>query len=131
MRAMPRKRIAMDDVRLVCHCGGKMEKVRTVWRDMPVRGWRCQKCKDEALHPGDAQRALELIRARDRGEFQVKVRQVGRSLVLTVPRRLAEAYGLEEGGDAEWGVDSDDRLVVRIAREGSDLVRSESAEARN
>ena len=41
-------------------------------------------------------------------------RQVGRSLTLTIPRKLAEAYGLEKGEIAEWGVESEDRFVIKI-----------------
>ena len=61
----------MESIRLVCHCGGPMEKVDTVWREFPVRGWRCLECGDEALHPGDAQRAFELARA---GEARAEAR---------------------------------------------------------
>ncbi|MEE9236940.1 MAG: hypothetical protein V3U52_04055 [Thermoplasmata archaeon] len=112
---MESKTVRLEDMKIVCHCGGETEQVRTHWRGIPVRAWRCRKCGEEMIHPSDAQRALVIARAIDRGEFRVKVRQVGKSLTLTIPRKLVEAYGLEVGEIAEWGVESEDRFVIRIA----------------
>lgn len=41
-----------------------MERITTKWKGIPVRGWRCKKCNEEIIHPLDAQKALEIEKAR-------------------------------------------------------------------
>jgi len=97
----------------VCHCGGKTKKVQTTWKGFPVRAWKCERCNEEIFHPLDAQRALAIGKAIKNKEFDVKIRKVGKSLTMTIPRRLAEMFGLREGKIAQWGVQSD-KFVIRI-----------------
>ena len=49
-----------ENLKLKCECGGKMEKIRTEWKGIEVRGWKCSKCNEEIINPSDAQKALEL-----------------------------------------------------------------------
>ena len=31
-----------ENLKLKCECGGKMEKIRTEWKGIEVRGWKCK-----------------------------------------------------------------------------------------
>jgi len=87
--------IVIENLKLKCECGGKMEKIRTEWKGIEVRGWKCNKCNEEVTNPSDAQKALEIERARNKNLLTVKLRKVGKSNVVTVPQPIIEAENLK------------------------------------
>ena len=82
---------------LKCECGGQMEKIKTTVNNIEVRAWKCKKCKEELIHPEDAQKALEIERARRDNELIVKLRKVEKSNVVTVPQIIMEVEKLKTG----------------------------------
>lgn len=94
-----------DDIKMKCGCNGNMEKITTEWRGIEVRGWKCKKCNEELIHPEDAQRALEIDRARRNNKLTVKLRKVGKSSVVTVPQTIMEAERLKIGQLLHWGIE--------------------------
>jgi hypothetical protein len=105
---------SLEKAKIRCHCGGNTEKTVIKWRNFPVRAWKCKKCGEEILHPLDAQKALELAKAVKKGELTVKVRRVGRSLTMTIPKKLADIFNLKEGEIAEWAVKGKDEFLVKL-----------------
>lgn len=95
-----------ENLKLKCECGGKMEKIKTAWNGIAVRGWKCGKCGEEVMNPADAQKALEIERARKRNLLTVKLRRVGKSTVVTVPQPIMEAENLKEGQKLEWKIEA-------------------------
>ena len=102
-------------MKMVCECGGKIEETTTEWRGITVRAWTCPKCGEELIHPMDAQRALELAKAREKNELTVKFRKVGKSAVITVPQVLKDLYGIKEGKKAEWSVEGEGKFSITVA----------------
>lgn len=100
-----------EKIKIKCECNGAMEKIKTTWKGITVRGWRCKKCNEELINPIDAQKALEIEKARKRDELKVKLRQVGKSNVVTIPHILMEVENLKNGMELEWTIE-DDRLVL-------------------
>ncbi|MBI2668075.1 hypothetical protein HYX17_04895 [Candidatus Woesearchaeota archaeon] len=74
-----------ENLRLECECGRDMNKIKTEWKGIEVRGWKCSKCNEEIINPLDAQKALEIERARKKNLLSVKLRKVGKSNVVTIP----------------------------------------------
>ena len=95
-----------ENLKLKCECGGNMEKIKTEWKGIEVRGWKCNKCNEEIINPSDAQKALEMERARSKNLLTVKLRKVGKSNVVTVPQPIMEAENLKEGQKLEWKIES-------------------------
>lgn len=95
-----------ENLKLKCECGGSMEKITTHWKGIGLRGWRCLKCNEEVLNPADAQKALEIEKARKKNRLTVKLRRVGKSNVVTVPQPIIEAEHLKEGQKLEWKIES-------------------------
>ena len=89
-----------------------MEKIRTDWKGIEVRGWKCNKCDEEVINPADAQKALEMERARSKNLLTVKLRKVGKSNVVTVPQPIMEAENLREGQKLEWKIESG-KLILK------------------
>lgn len=94
-----------EDLQLTCECGGAMKKMATEWKGATVRGWTCSRCHEELLNPADAQKALEIERARKKNLLTVKLRKVGKSTVVTVPQPILEAEHLEEGQLVQWSIE--------------------------
>lgn len=95
----------LDDLKLKCECNGLMEKITTTWKGIEVRGWKCIKCNEVLIHPEDAQKALEIDKARKNNELKVKLRKVGKSNIVTVPQTLVEAENLKIGQLLEWTIE--------------------------
>lgn len=104
-------KMEFDNVTLKCQCGGTMEKITTEWKGIVVRGWKCLKCDEEILNPVDAQKALEIERARKKNLLKVKLRVVGKSKVVTIPQPIIEVEHLQEGQELEWTIEGE-RLVL-------------------
>tara|TARA_Y100000310_G_scaffold172609_2_gene172726 strand:+ start:1709 stop:2026 length:318 start_codon:yes stop_codon:yes gene_type:complete len=101
-----------DKIKLKCECGGSMQKAQLDWKGISVRGWTCKSCKEELVHPEDAQKALELERARKKNALKVKLRKVGKSSVVTVPHVIMESEKLKDGQILEWSVEGDKMVLV-------------------
>ena len=93
-----------ENLKLKCECGGSMRKITTEWKGMEVRGWKCNQCNEEIINPVDAQKALEMERARKKNLLTVKLRKVGKSNVVTVPQALIKAENLKAGQRLEWSI---------------------------
>ena len=100
-----------ENLKLKCECNGDMEKVMTEWKGINVRGWKCKKCKEEVINPIDAQKALEIEKARKENRLKVKLRRVGKSDVVTVPVIIKEVESLRNGQVLELGIEGK-RLVL-------------------
>ncbi|MEK6943158.1 MAG: hypothetical protein AABX00_03800 [Nanoarchaeota archaeon] len=103
-----------DNMKMRCECSGRMEKISTEWKGIPVRGWRCTKCKEEVLNPLDAQKALEMEKARKKNLLTVKLRKVGKSSVVTVPLPIMEMESLKDGQKMEWKVESGKLILMPV-----------------
>ncbi|MBI2146446.1 hypothetical protein HYU22_03835 [Candidatus Woesearchaeota archaeon] len=95
-----------ENLKLKCECGGAMEKIKTEWKGIEIRGWKCHRCHEEIINPADAQKALEIERARKKNLLTVKLRKVGKSNVVTVPQPIIEAEHLKEGQMLEWKIEA-------------------------
>jgi|SRR3989338_5730113 len=94
-----------ENLKLKCECGGSMEKIKTEWKNMAVRGWKCRKCEEEVINPIDAQKALEIEKARKENKLKVKLRKVGKSDVVTIPSIIKEIENLKRGQELEWSIE--------------------------
>lgn len=94
-----------ENLKLKCECNGNLEKIKTKWKGIEVRGWKCKKCKEEIINPMDAQKALEIEKARNKNELTVKLRQVGKSNVVTIPQIIMEIENLRSGQKLEWAIE--------------------------
>ena len=102
-----------ENLKLKCECGGSMEKTQTEWKGIPVKWWRCKKCKEEVINPIAAQKALEIEKARKEDKLKVKFRKVGKSTVVTVPSIIMESENIRNGSTSEWSIEGK-KLILPI-----------------
>lgn len=75
---------------MICEdCNQKTEKIITNKEGFQVRAWRCKGCQKLWPHPLDMQNYEEFQKLRNR-EFQVKLRLVGNSYTISIPREIIE-----------------------------------------
>ena len=101
-----------DNLKLTCPCGGKMEKISTTLKGIAVRGWKCSKCSEVLINPLDAQKVIEMERARKKDLLKVKLRKVGKSNVVTIPVSLMALENLYEGQKLEWRLEGGKMVLV-------------------
>ena len=93
-------------------CNSPMRKKNLVVEGINVRGWECIKCKDAVLHPEDAQRMLLLSKLR-RG-LSVKIGELGKSLVVRIPKEVAKLYKLSKGELLTMKAESDTKIELEV-----------------
>lgn len=75
---------------IVCEeCDSKTEKIITNKEGFQIRAWRCNDCQKIWPHPLDMQKYEEFQKLRNR-EFQVKLRLVGNSYTISIPREIID-----------------------------------------
>lgn len=94
-------------------CNSHMGKKEFVVEGAKVRGWECPKCREAALHPDDAQRML-LLNKLKRG-LPVKIGELGKSLVVRIPKEMAQLYKLSKGEHLTIKAESDKRIGLETA----------------
>jgi len=102
-----------ENLKLKCECGGNLDKIKTEWKGLEVRGWKCSKCNEEIINPADAQKALEIEKARKKNLLIVKLRKVGKSNVVTVPQLIVEVENLRAGQKLEWKIEAGRLVLIR------------------
>tara|TARA_Y100000034_G_scaffold136834_1_gene216201 strand:- start:2593 stop:2985 length:393 start_codon:yes stop_codon:yes gene_type:complete len=76
------------DTKISCKkCGKEMEKVKVNMKGFGIRAVRCRGCKEEIVHPSDIH-ALEQFKDLKGKNFHVKMRVVGNSHAISIPKEI-------------------------------------------
>jgi len=110
------------DANLSCPtCNIKMDKDEETQKGFRLRYFKCPKCQEKIYHPLDLKEYQEFTKLKQR-EFQVKLRMVGNSFSVTIPREIIEFEEkfkrLEEEMDniMRLTLDEPGRLSLRFRR---------------
>lgn len=106
------KSIYVDD--LDCECGGTMKPKTFNVEGFEVRGWQCQKC-NRIDYSDDINVALTIKKFKKTGAT-LKLRKVGDTVVITIPKEIREALELKEGEDVKMYPLSKKKVVIEIER---------------
>ncbi len=76
------------DNKIFCNkCNTKMEKAQLAKSGFLLRAMVCPKCSEKIIHPVDEQEYNKFINLRNK-EFQVKMRLVGNSYTVSIPKEI-------------------------------------------
>jgi DNA-directed RNA polymerase subunit RPC12/RpoP len=78
-----------DNAIMCSKCGKKMKKVFINRNGFNLRAVRCEECKETLFHPVDKQEYEEFMRLKEK-EFNVKMRMVGNSYAVSIPREIVD-----------------------------------------
>ncbi|MDI6917362.1 MAG: hypothetical protein QMC80_06150 [Thermoplasmatales archaeon] len=93
-------------------CGGKCKPTRIDVEGFELQGWRCSKCKYELISPDDVEKAYLLLKAREREK--VKISKRGHSYMISIPRAIAKAIGIEKLTTAEIFLKDRKTITVKV-----------------
>jgi len=72
-------------------CNSKTDKGFIVKDGFKIRAWSCPECKGKYEHPADLQE-LKNFRELKKKQFNVKLRLVGNSYAVSIPREIIEFH---------------------------------------
>lgn len=78
------------DNQILCkHCSKVMKPVLVNKNGFNLRAIRCDKCNETLVHPADKAEYDEFMRLKQK-EFNVKMRMVGNSYAVSIPREIVD-----------------------------------------
>jgi len=105
-----KKTIYEDDME--CECGGVMKPKSFNVEGFAVRGWECEKCK-RIDYSDDINFALTVKKFKNSG-ISLKLRQVGDTVVITIPKEIREALELKAGKDVKMYPLSKRKVMIEV-----------------
>lgn len=97
---------------LECECGGLMKPKTFNVEGFDVRGWQCQRC-NRIDYSDDMNVVLTVKKFKKKGAV-LKLRKVGDTIVITIPKEIREALELKEGEDVKMYPLSRKKVVIEI-----------------
>ena len=94
------------------NCNSIMHRKTLVIEGLNIRGWECVKCKETVLHPDDAQRMFVLNKLK-RG-LSVKIGELGKSLVIRIPKEIAMHYKLSKGEQIMMKAENNKKIELEM-----------------
>jgi hypothetical protein len=76
-----------DNTILCRRCNSKMQKTRIVKNNFLFRAMICPKCNEKIIHPADEAEYEKFINLKNK-EFHVKMRLVGNSYAVSIPKEI-------------------------------------------
>ena len=81
-----------DNTILCRRCSSKMQKAKIAKRGFLLRAVVCPKCDDKIIHPVDEAEYNRFINLKNK-EFKVKMRLVGNSYAVSIPKEIISFMG--------------------------------------
>ena len=85
------QRIHMEDLfnqKVLCnHCNVQMQKGTAQKEGYTLRALHCPSCNKKVFHPGDLEELRHFQRIKEK-EFRVKLRMVGNSYTISIPKEI-------------------------------------------
>ena len=94
-------------------CNVRLEKTITQKANFEIRTWHCKKCGKKWLHPIDLEKYSQWEKLKD-SLFEVKVREVGNSFTVSIPKDIINFNALETGEKATWRLIKPNKLVLQL-----------------
>ena len=91
----------------------QMEKKTFNMEGFMIRGWRCEKCGEEAFHGKDSEIYL-LYKKLLKQPVKAKVGALGKSTILRIKKEIAQTLGLEKGDNINIKIEPPNRVVLEV-----------------
>ncbi|MBA3046369.1 MAG: AbrB/MazE/SpoVT family DNA-binding domain-containing protein [Candidatus Thermoplasmatota archaeon] len=106
------KKKKIEDGTLECpECGGKAKPMKISVAGAEISGWRCS-CGYEMLSPGELEKAYLFLQAQK--HERVKISKRGNSYMITIPKAIADAIGIESLDMAEVYLKDRKTIMVEV-----------------
>lgn len=106
------KRDIWNAVHQCIKCNKSMKKNVFTIEGVRVRGWECLACKEAVLHPEDAQKMFVFNKLKK--GLSIKIGELGKNLIMRIPKEVAEFYKISKGGEIRLKADSFNKIELDI-----------------
>lgn len=80
-----------------------------------IRIWQCPKCHETWYHPGDMEEYKQFLDLKKR-EFEVKLRQVGNSWAVSIPKEIIRFESVEHTKVIRMSLDEPGKIVLSFKK---------------
>ncbi len=84
-----------DNTILCRHCNKKMQKAIVIRNGFRLRAVRCDDCRNQIIHPEDLKEYADFQNLKKK-KFKVKLRYVGNSYAVSIPREIIDFMNEQE-----------------------------------
>lgn len=95
-----------------CECGSIMKPAVFNIEGFSMRGWKCKKC-GRVDYSDDINLLLTVRKFKKQGAH-LKLRKVGDTVVITIPKEIREALRLRPGGDVRMYPIAKNKVLVEV-----------------
>jgi len=85
-----------DEIVVCSTCGRKMHRIDIIKNGFRLRALQCDKCNKRIYHPADIEEYKRFSQLKQR-PFAVKLRMVGNSYTVSIPREIVDFMNEQEG----------------------------------
>ena len=101
---------------IICKkCNKKTEKVTVNKDGFHLRGWKCPSCGEIWIHPADLKEYEDFKKIKDK-EFEVKLRMVGNSYTVSIPREIVEFGEIKRDKVVRVSLDQPEKVTLFFSR---------------
>ena len=94
------------------NCNVVMKRKMFVIEGINIRGWECPECKKSVLHPEDAQKMFSFNKLKK--GLSVKVGELGKSLIMRIPKEVAEFYKISKGEEIKLKAENFNKMELEL-----------------
>ncbi len=104
------------DTTLLCdECKTQLQKSFTIKNGFKMRSWHCPKCNKQWIHPKDEEEYKQYIELKRR-EFEVKLRQVGNSWSVSIPKEVIRFEEVTKTEIVRMSMDEPGKLTIFFSK---------------
>jgi len=104
------------DTTIICdQCNKPTEKEIIIKNGFKIRSWHCRRCNKRWFHPKDMDEYEDFMKLKKR-DFQVKLRLVGNSWAISIPKEIIDYEEVRQGKKVRLCLDEPGRLSLFFMR---------------
>jgi len=100
-----------DNTILCNKCDNKLHKAYAIRNGIKLRAWYCPNCNEQIVHPQDETLHRQFLDLCKR-EFEVKLRQVGNSWSVSIPKEIIKFQEVKETKIIRMSMDEPGKLSI-------------------
>lgn len=113
------------DTTIVCgQCHKTTEKAIISKDGFRIRAWHCVKCGKKWLHPADTKAYEDFLKIKQM-QFNVKLRQVGNSWAISIPKEIIQFEAVKATKTVHVSLDEPNRVTISFTSI-SKIIKDES-----
>jgi transposase-like protein len=117
----------LENIDVLCKkCKVPMERGNAVKEGFRLRAFRCPDCKSQFFHPADLEKYEQYKTIKER-EFNMKLRMIGNSFCISIPREIIRFAHVEENSMVSLSMEDGEK--VRMIFHQKKIIKGEPDES--